>query len=98
MEKLNNIDNFIADTKLYEQQMYGYKDGNYTLQIFVACEFSWFYVLIYDENDNLYGMSTFITDGKQTAKKIKYAKNIRIVDKLIDKLIKIKEKEYVCRN
>lgn len=94
MEKLQNIDNFMSETGLYEQRMEGYKDGNYTLQVFVACNPSWFYVLIYNENDELIGVSTFITEGKQTALKIKYARNIKIVEKLTDKLIKIKEQEY----
>lgn len=94
MQKLQNIDDFMSKTGLYEQRMEGYKDGQYTLQIFVACNPSWFYVLIYNENDELIGVSTFITDGKQTVHKIKFARNIRIVEKLMDKLIAIKEKEY----
>ena len=98
MNKLNSITDFMSETGLYEQQMYGYKDGEYTIQIFVACEYSWFYVLIYDENDDLIGMGTFITDGKQTTYKIKYAKNYRIIERLLMKLIKQKEMDYVCKN
>ena len=98
MDRLNSIDDFMSETGIYEQRMEGYKDGDYTLQTFVACEYSWFYVNIYDENDELFGMGTFITDGLQTALKIKYAKSIKIVTELLNKLIAMKEKEYVCRN
>ena len=95
MEKLNSIADFMSETGLYKQQMYGYKDGEYTIQIFVACEKSWFYVLIYKDNDELIGVATFITDGKQTMSKIKFARNYKVVKRLIDKLIKIKEKEFM---
>ena len=96
MEKINNLDSLSESLGIYKQRMEGYKDEEYTLQIFVACDPSWFYVLIYNENDELIGVGTFITDGAQTVQKIKYAKNIRIVEKLMDKLIKIKESDYVC--
>ena len=97
MEKINNLDSLSESLGIYKQRMEGYKDGEYTLQIFVACDPSWFYVLIYNENDELIGVGTFITDGTQTVQKIKYAKNIKIVEKLMDKLIKIKESDYVCK-
>ena len=94
MKKLNNTDNFMAETGLYEQQMIGYKDGEYTLQTFVACKGCWFYVLIYNNNDELIGVATFIIDSKETVYKIKYAKNIKLVMRLLNKLIKQKETEY----
>lgn len=94
MQKIND---FMSETGLYEQKMEGYVENEYTIQIFVACDKSWFYVLIYRYNDELIGVATFVTDGKQTAYKIKYAKNRKIVDSLMEKLIKIKEKEYENR-
>lgn len=94
MEKLKNIDNFMSDTGLYEQRMEGYIDGQYILQTFVACKGCWFYVLIYNNNDELIGVGTFITDGKQTIQKIKYARDTKLVSHLLNKLIKIKENEY----
>ena len=97
MKKLNSIFDLMSETGLYKQQMYGYKEKDYTLQVFVACEDSWFYVIIYDENDEVIGVCTFITEGTQTMHKIKYAKNYKIVKRLLDKLIKIKESEYVNR-
>ena len=94
MEKLNNIADVMSQSGLYKQQMEGYKEGDFTIQVFVACEKSWFYVLIYRYNDELIGAGTFIIDGKNRMCKIKYAKNYRLVERLLNKLIKIKEKEY----
>ena len=94
MELLKDRHNLMTQAGLYEQEMQAYKDGDYIIQIFSACKYSWFYVLIYKYDDELIGVITFITDGKQTIYKIKYAKYKKIVDKLINKIIKIKETEY----
>ena len=94
MKKIRDI---MEQTGLYEHTMTGYTDGKYILQVFGASEPSWFYVLVYKDNDELMGVFTFITDGKQTMTKIKYARNTKLIEKLMDKLIKIKEKEYVCK-
>lgn len=94
MQKLHTIIDFMSESGLYEQKMSGYIDKEYTIQIFEACKGSWFYILIYRHNDELIGVGTFITDGTQTVSKIKYAKNKRVVERLFNKIIKIKEEEY----
>lgn len=98
MEKIEDIEDLIQKSRICEQTMTGYREGRYILQVFGASEPSWFYVLIYRDNDELIGVSTFITDGEQTMVKIKFARNIRVVERLMNKLIKIKESEYVFRN
>lgn len=95
MEKIEDMNEFLTQAGLYKQRMTGYKEKNYILQVFSACEPSWFYVLIYKDNDELIGVFTFITDGKETMTKIKFARNTRVVERLMKKLIRIKEAEYV---
>lgn len=98
MEKIEDIEDLIQKSGICENTMTGYREGRYILQVFGASEPSWFYVLIYKDNDELIGVFTFITDGKETMTKIKFARNIRVVERLMNKLIKIKESEYVFRN
>lgn len=93
MKKLKNIDNFLTDAGVYTQKMVGYidtiKDRQFILQAFEADANCWYYVLIYDENDALFGVFTVLKDKTNTMTKILMARNTRIVEKLIDNFIEL---------
>lgn len=94
MQLLKNIDNKIAELGINEQKMLGYFDGEYILQVFEACKNSWFYVLIYNSNDELIGVFTIIMDRLNIMTKILMAKRIKIVENLMEKFIKFRKAEF----
>lgn len=98
MNKINDINEIANKFKIFEQYMEGYKDGKYILQVFVASKYSWFYVIVYDENDILIGVFTVLMDKTITLDRIKYAANYKLIRKLADRFIKQKEKEYVSED
>lgn len=94
MERVQDFTEFERQLGVLTQYMVGYTEGDYTLQVFVASEYCWFYVIVYDENDILIGVFTVMMDNDTTLYRIKYAADFNLIEDLTDKFIKLKREEY----